>query len=343
MSRSKNLNRRQRWRIEKIQQERIERASKRALKADAELLEGDLSDELEGIVIQHFGTQIEVEALPHQADSDTIRCHLRANLPSLVTGDKVVWRSGQPTGVVVACHPRQNELCRPDKYGNLKPVAANIDQIIIVIAPAPQPHANLIDRYLIAAEHSGIKPLLLLNKTDLVNADNRNELDALLSIYPRLGYPVIHTSTRDAASLQHLQTILQNRISVFVGQSGVGKSSLINELLPGVQQRIGALSEKTAKGTHTTTSAQLFHFPSGGELIDSPGIREFGLHHLEENDIAAGFVEFQPFLGHCRFRDCQHREEPGCALLAAIEDGHIAPHRFASYQRIVADSAAFRE
>jgi ribosome biogenesis GTPase len=123
---------------------------------------------------------------------------------------------------------------------------------------------------------------------------------------------------------------------VFVGQSGVGKSSLVNSLLPGVDIRVGALSELTGKGTHTTTTARLFHFPNGGELIDSPGIREFGLVHVSRDDVEAGFIEFRDLLGHCRFRDCKHDREPGCALLQALEEGRIQPQRMASYRHILA-------
>jgi ribosome biogenesis GTPase len=122
---------------------------------------------------------------------------------------------------------------------------------------------------------------------------------------------------------------------VFVGQSGVGKSSLINVLLPGVDLKVGELSEQTRKGKHTTTTARLFHFPKGGDLIDSPGIREFALWHLEPERLLDGFVEFRPYLGHCRFRDCKHEHEPGCAILEAIESGKISASRMESYQRIL--------
>ncbi len=308
------------------------RAQKRASRAEDDLQSGELSDELPGVVIAHFGTQIDVEAVP--SDGNLYRCHLRANLPPLVTGDRVVWCRGEPTGVVVAAEPRQSELCRPDPHGRLKPVAANIDQIVIVIAPAPLPHANLIDRYLIASEHTDIEPIILLNKTDLIDDANREDIENLLEVYPSLGYKVLRASTKHDHGLDELVEALQNRVSVFVGQSGVGKSSLISQLLPDVDLKVGALSEKTLKGTHTTTTAQLFHFPSGGDLIDSPGIREFGLEHLDDDTLAHCFVEFRPFLGHCKFRDCQHRREPQCALLEALEEGAINPRRYASFEHI---------
>jgi ribosome biogenesis GTPase len=231
-------------------------------------------------------------------------------------------------------------LRRPDPYGKLKPVAANIDRIFIVIAPLPAPHGNLIDRYLVAAEACGIEPVLVLNKTDLLAADPglRATVDALLAIYPTLGYQLLRVSSRpcDAGGgLEPLLAGLRGHTSVFVGQSGVGKSSLVNTLLPGVDLRVGALSELTNKGTHTTTTAQLFHLPSGGSLIDSPGIREFGLWHMSRAQVEQGFREFRPHLGHCRFRDCKHREEPGCAILEAAAAGAISAPRLDSYRRIV--------
>ena len=329
----RQLSRRQNWRIGKIQEERAARAAKREERMLDELEGGDLGPEQHGLVIAHFGVQVDVE----DGDGQICRCHLRANLPTLVTGDRVVWRAGnQGQGVIVAQLPRASELCRPDTRGQLKPVAANVDQIVIVFAPLPQPHANLIDRYLIAAEHAGIRPLLLLNKADLLDEDNAAFIDSLLATYRQLGYPLLEVSAHDGAGMAELRAALDDRISVFVGQSGVGKSSLVNSLLPGVDLRVGALSELTGKGTHTTTTARLFHFPEGGDLIDSPGIREFGLGHVSRDDVEAGFIEFRELLGRCRFRDCRHDREPGCALLLALEEGRIQPQRLASYRHIIA-------
>ena len=329
----RQLSRRQNWRIGKIQEERAARAAKREERMLDELEGGDLGPEQHGLVIAHFGVQVDVE----DSDGQICRCHLRANLPTLVTGDRVVWRAGnQGQGVIVAQLPRASELCRPDSRGQLKPVAANVDQIVIVFAPLPQPHANLIDRYLIAAEHAGIRPLLLLNKADLLDEDNAAFIDSLLATYRQLGYPLLEVSAHDGAGMAELRAALDDRISVFVGQSGVGKSSLVNSLLPGVDLKVGALSELTGKGTHTTTTARLFHFPEGGDLIDSPGIREFGLGHVSRDDVEAGFIEFRELLGRCRFRDCRHDREPGCALLLALEEGRIQPQRLASYRHIIA-------
>jgi len=238
--------------------------------------------------------------------------------------------------VIVAQMPRTTELCRPNNHGQLKPVAANVDLIVIVFAPAPEPHPNLIDRYLVAAEHAGIRPLLLLNKADLINDENGPALQALLEVYRDLGYPLLEVSAHHGDGMQRLQQMLDGHISVFVGQSGVGKSSLVNSLLPAADTRVGDLSEWSGQGTHTTTTARLYHFPNGGDLIDSPGIREFGLGHVSRDDVEGGFIEFRDLFGTCRFRDCKHDREPGCALLKALEDGRIKQQRMNSYRSIIA-------
>lgn len=330
----RKLSRRQSWRIDKIQSERIARAQRREERAMDELEQGQLGLEQQGLVIAHFGVQVELE----DEHGQRFRCHMRANLPALVTGDLVVWRASQQGhGVITACLPRSSSLCRPDTRGQLKPVAANIDQLIVVFAPLPEPHANLIDRYLVAAQHANIQPLLLLNKADLLETNAGEKAKSLLQTYRQLGYQIMSVSAENGFALDELQQQLKDKTSVFVGQSGVGKSSLINRLLPGTDTAVGALSELTNKGTHTTTTARLFHFPSGGRLIDSPGIREFGLGHVDLDDVQAGFIELAPYFGLCKFRDCSHSHEPGCALLAAIESGAINPQRLESFKQLAAE------
>ena len=331
----RKLTRRQSWRIQKIQDERKARARKKEQQIEKELESSELGPEQTGLIIAHYGSQLDIE--PAGQPGELWRCHLRANLPALVTGDQVIWRAGKDrSGVVVALEERESLLSRPDMHGRLKPVAANIDYIVLVIAPVPVPHANLIDRYLVAAETVGIEPVILLNKTDLLaDSEEHRALMAMLNSYREIGYKVLKASTRSEDGLLELKTLLNEHTSVFVGQSGVGKSSLVNVLLPGVDIKVGALSEATGKGTHTTTAARLFHFPAGGTLIDSPGIREFGLWHMEPHQVLEGFKEFRPFLGYCRFRDCNHEQEPGCALREALEKGEISQTRMDSYRHIL--------
>ena len=216
----------------------------------------------------------------------------------------------------------------------MKTIAANIDRIIIVVAPYPEPHANLIDRYLVAANSIAIEPVLLINKTDRIDDESRDKIQYLEKTYRALGYQVHMVSTKNGAGLDEFREYLTHYTSVFVGQSGVGKSSLVNALLPESNLRVGELTDRQL-GSHTTTSATLLHFPGGGHLIDSPGIREFGLWHMDEAEVLEGFIEFRPFMGHCKFRDCSHRHEPSCAILEALTAGKISHTRMDSYRYIL--------
>ncbi|OEY65251.1 small ribosomal subunit biogenesis GTPase RsgA [Marinobacter sp. X15-166B] len=335
----RRLNKQQQWRIEKIQAERTARSKRREQEIDLQLAAGALGAEQPGLVIAHYGQQLDIEARDGKNAGELYRCFVRANIGSLVTGDRVVWRAGADgqTGVVVAREERSTLLQRPDNFGNLKPVAANIDHIILVIAPEPEPHDNLIDRYLVAAENTGIPAVILLNKADLLSNANRPHIDTLLARYETLGYTVVQTSalTADKTPAPPVQALVEGRTSVFVGQSGVGKSSIIQTLLPDESLRVGALSESTGKGTHTTTTAKLFHLACGGDLIDSPGIREFGLWHMTPQEIEYGFREIRDLIGSCKFRNCQHKNDPGCALNQAAADGTISAERLHSFHRIL--------
>lgn len=326
----RHLNRRQRWRIEKIQQERLERAAKKLARNEADVAE-DLDEPQHGTVVAHYGQKVEIES----SDGMRQRCHFRANLIHMVVGDRVLWQpaKGPGDGVVIALSERNTVLKRPDYYGRLKPVAANIDQLCITFAPAPTPSSQLIDRYLVAAELAGLEPLLLLNKADLIE-DDRAALEELADMYRALGYRFLTASALQAQGLTDLTAALAGKTSVFVGQSGVGKSSLVNALLPAAQLNTAPLSAGSGLGQHTTTTAQLFHLPGGGRLIDSPGIREFGLWHIGTDDLVEGYRELRQLIGACRFRNCSHQHEPGCVWLAAVENGDVHAERLDNFFRI---------
>ncbi|TKI08510.1 small ribosomal subunit biogenesis GTPase RsgA [Martelella alba] len=327
--------------LTKGQQRRVQANHQRRLSKDGRgdiLDDAPLGEAQEGIVISRLGMHADVEA----PDGALHRCNIRRTLTSLVTGDRVVWRPGAETaagisGIIEAVHPRRSVLTRPDYYDGIKPIAANMDQIVIVSAVLPELSLNMIDRYLVACETLEVEPLIVLNKVDLLESDNRRKVERQLAVYGGIGYRVILVSSHTGEGMAQLEAALTGRISIFAGQSGVGKSSLLNALLPAGQDTIlvNAVSDNSGLGQHTTTAARLYHFCHGGQLIDSPGVREFGLWHLDPEQITQGFVEFRGFLGGCKFRDCRHDTDPGCAIRAAVERGDIASVRFENYHQIL--------
>lgn len=283
-----------------------------------------------GIVVSRFGNRAEVQ----DTDGERIPCHIRRALSELVTGDRVTWEAvpaddNETKAVITAIEERTSVLKRPIRYQGLKPVAANIDQVLVVTATEPPYSHRILDRYLVAIERSQIEAVIILNKTDLVAQED--DIYDQMTIYSNLGYLVIAVSCESQTNLNNLESILADKTSVFVGQSGVGKSSLVNQILPEASTEVSELSDNSGLGTHTTTTSRLYQLVNNALLIDSPGIREFGMDHLDAKDIAQGFVEINEFAQHCKFRDCQHIKEPGCAVKMAVENGKIHPQRYNNY------------
>lgn len=328
----KIISRRQAWKANKIASDRLSRARRSAAQAESIVKSGHLGPKQDGRIVANFGANFSVE----DSEGTIHHCLVRRTLPRLVCGDYVSWQtSGADMGIIVQLHERQSLLSRPDFNQQLKPVAANIHQILVVAAPKPSMDEELIDRFLIAARLTEIQPVIVINKTDLLNRQQLRLLKEKLYLYESLGYQVVFINTMTRGGLEPLIKRLDHQTSIFVGQSGVGKSSIIKGLLPTKDIRIGELSKSSGLGKHTTTVSVLYRLHQGGYLIDSPGVRDFGLGHVSQPRIAQGFVEFSELLGQCKFNDCTHLSEPQCAILAAVDDGHIHPIRYQRYRRIV--------
>ncbi|MGH8252083.1 MAG: ribosome small subunit-dependent GTPase A [Steroidobacteraceae bacterium] len=284
------------------------------------------------------------DALVADAAGGRLRCRLRSRRLAVVCGDRVRWiaeHTEGAAGLITEVLPRTSLLSRLSQRGDSEPVAANLTQLAVVVAPVPAPDFGLCDRYLAAAEWAGLKACIVANKCDL--GDGHAVLAAALGEFAELGYPVVPASKRIAGGGDALAAQLAAETSVLVGQSGAGKSSLTNLLVPGVDAVIAELSQDGRSGRHTTTCAALASLPGGGELIDSPGVRDFAPPLPPPRDVAGGFREIAALAPHCRFKDCRHGREPGCAVAAAA--GGIAARRIASYRRLLqqAEEMARRE
>ena len=292
--------------------------------------------ETEALVLVSYGGQ----GIVLLASGERKHCKFRRKVGRPFCGDRVlVGRADDASLVVETILPRKNVFVRADERQRQHTIAANLDQALIVIAARPLPSRDLMERYLVAVHSLGIKPVIVLNKTDMeVPADETAAGAAVLAHIPdyeALGYTVIRTSCKTAPGISGLRPVLNNRTSILVGQSGVGKSSLINQLLPDLDIQTGTLSEATGKGTHTTTSTMLYELTGGGYLIDSPGVWEYGIWKLDNNELAAGFIELEHWAGQCHFNNCVHASEPGCAIKQAVAEGKILDWRYQSYLRLL--------
>jgi ribosome biogenesis GTPase len=281
---------------------------------------------LQGTVVAAFGKRFQVEL---DEDKKRISCVTRGKKTDLACGDLVmIQMTDRHEGVIETTLARKTLLYRSNAFKS-KMLAANVTQIIIVLATQPSFYEALLNRCLIAAEAANIKALIVLNKCDLADNDDAKQK---LALYTALGYRVLQLSaTEDISSLR---PYLQGEASILVGQSGMGKSTIINSLLPDADVRTREVSVVLDSGKHTTTAAHLYHLDAHSQLIDSPGLQEFGLHHLSTDELEHAFIEFRPFLGKCRFNNCKHLQEPDCAITAAMNANKITPERLAIYKML---------
>lgn len=327
----KRLTNRQLKQAKSIQAKRLARATSETAQ---DTLNQNLGPEQPGLLVAHYGNTLIVE---NQA-GQLFCCGLRQNLGQLVTGDEIIWQQiDEHSGVVVACIDRRSIITRPDRHGT-KPVVSNVDLIVVVTAWEPLPKQTTLDRYLIIAENAKLPALIIVNKSDLPFSSTYQELQDKLAIYQQIGYPWLAVSSKTKSGLLELEEALKGKTSILMGQSGVGKSSLLNALVPDAKVQTQELSKIHRFGRHTTTATRLYHLSNAGNIIDSPGIHEFKLQHLSKKAIKDGFKEFQPFFGQCRFRNCEHAAEPGCALQEALKMGKIAPFRLQNYHTIISEN-----
>ena len=256
----------------------------------------------------------------------------------LSVGDYVkLRRLDDHSGLIEEILPRQSELTRKDSGSTAKRVVqqtllANLDQVILVFSMAqPEPHFGLLDRYLAICESAQLHPIICLNKADLAHAP---DVDDDAQLYRSIGYTVIYSSTQTNEGIDTLRSLLKDHFSLFTGPSGVGKSSLVNVIEPGMAIRTGLVSDVTGKGRHTTTGSQLYPLSDGGWLADSAGIRALAAWNIAPEELAACFIEFRPFLDECLYSDCSHIDEEGCAVIQAVQDGRINEQRYQSYTRM---------
>ncbi|MFO0335614.1 MAG: ribosome small subunit-dependent GTPase A [Pseudomonadota bacterium] len=287
-------------------------------------------DLLAGLVVASHGRQLDVES----TDGARRSCRLHGRRLQAVCGDEVLWAhatTGDPQGTVYEVLPRRTLLERLDATGRTEPVVANLTQLVAVVAPQPAPDWYVVDRYLAGAAWAGLQALVAFNKDELAATP---EASAELEAYVAIGYRIVRCSTRGVPGVESLAHELAGTTSVLVGQSGTGKSSLLNALVPEARAVTQEISAATEEGRHTTTTAALHRLASGGRLIDSPGVRDYAPALPAVRDVATGFREIHAIGAGCRFQDCRHETEPACAVREAVNGGTIRARRYESYRRL---------
>jgi ribosome biogenesis GTPase len=289
---------------------------------------------LKGRIIASYGREYEVQLDGERSGCNLLMCSPRGKKSVYACGDEVeVEATGATQGVINALLPRRSLLHRADAFKE-KLIAANVTQVVVVAATEPGFSDELLMRCLCAVEAQNLNGLIVLNKCDLPTHLQRGR--ELLAPFVQLGHPVLEVSAK-AGHIEALRQQLAGHVSLLVGQSGMGKTTLINALVPDAGAKTGMVSEALNSGTHTTTHARWYELPGGGALIDSPGLQAFGLAHLSREQIENGFRELRPLLGQCRFRDCHHDREPNCAFRGALAAGQIDARRFQVLQALLAE------
>jgi ribosome biogenesis GTPase len=285
-----------------------------------------------GEIIAAFGRRFLVKT----STEDALPCVLRGKKKGVACGDQVEIQMTSPgQGVIETVLPRRTLLYRSDAFRE-KLIAANVTQVIVVVAAIPSFSEEMINRCLAAAENQRIKAMIVLNKSDLAEATHAAAVS--LALYCELGYPLLQVSAK--TDISPLLPYLSGHLSVLVGQSGMGKSTVVNALIPAAERATSGISVALDSGRHTTSHARLYHLDGNSRIIDSPGMQEFGLNHIKREELAWGFIEFHPYIGRCKFNNCRHASEPGCALLQAVQEGKISKRRFSFYHKLMASYSA---
>ena len=299
-----------------------------------------------GVVVKSTGSWYQVKT----QDGNYVQCRIKGKFRlegikhtnPIAVGDQVDYEietnNEQHTGVITHIHDRKNYIIR--KSSNLSKqthiIASNIDQALLVASLVqPQTSLGFIDRFIMTAEAYHIPTILIFNKADLYEGPLADILDETMSMYRKIGYQCLETSVVNGKNTEQLKLMLKDKTTLVAGHSGVGKSSLLNSISPGLNLKTGDISNFSQKGTHTTTFAEMFELSFGGNIIDTPGIKEFGIVDFNESEISHYFKEMRPYITKCRFNNCKHLNEPGCAVKEAVGNGEIAQERFESYINIL--------